>query len=112
MPHAKPQPNASWRAGKTTAERGYGSKWQRARLLFLQQHPLCEMCDKAGKVTASTVVDHRTPHKGDLTLFWSRSNWQAICAVHHNSDKQAFERTGHVVQTIGLDGYPVDANEA
>ena len=78
----------SWRAGKTTAERGYGSKWQRARAQYLREHPLCAMCKAEGAIGLATVVDHIIPHEGDEKLFWSRSNWQPLCKRHHDSDAQ------------------------
>ena len=77
------------RRGKT-AERGYGSKWRTARAVFLAAHPLCAECERGGFVTAATVVDHVIAHKGDDKLFWSRSNWQALCASCH-SRKTAIE---------------------
>lgn len=73
-----------------TAERGYGSKWRTARAVFLSAHPLCAECERNGFVTAATVVDHIVPHRGDDKLFWSRSNWQALCASCH-SRKTAIE---------------------
>lgn len=68
-------------------ERGYTSKWQKAREDFLKVYPRCVMCGQPAK-----VVDHVTPHRGDLKLFWSRSNWQALCTLCHSSSKQAIER--------------------
>ena len=98
----------SWRHDKRkTSERGYGWAWQKARAAFLEEHPLCEMCDKAGRVTAATVVDHKTPHRGDEAIFWDRSNWQAICKPHHDGDKQAEEKSGRAHLAIGIDGYPI-----
>src|SRR4051794_27851302 len=77
-----------WRADKRkTAERGYGARWQRARAQYLSLHPLCVMCQP--RVVLATVVDHRTPHKGDEVLFWDQTNWQALCSPHHNGTKQA-----------------------
>lgn len=73
------RPNAS--------QRGYGSNWRQAKALFLAQHPACVMCGER-----ATVVDHRVPHKGDMTLFWDKSNWQPLCAHCHNSRKQRLER--------------------
>lgn len=99
-------PSGSWRDGKTTAERGYGWRWQQARRAFLSEHPLCRMCEEEGRVTAATVVDHITPHKGDEALFWDRSQWQALCKRHHDSDKQALEKSGHAPRVIGVDGWP------
>lgn len=82
----------SWRtSGQTAAQRGYGYKWQKAREGFLRSHPLCVMCEAEGRVTAATVVDHKTPHRGDKSLFWDKSNWQSLCATHHSRDKQREE---------------------
>lgn len=81
----------SWRSGKTTAERGYGGKWQRERERFLSQHPLCCYCQAEGRVTAATVVDHKVPHRGDQSLFWSQSNWQPLCKRCHDSTKKEEE---------------------
>lgn len=79
----------SWRSDKASStQRGYGYKWQQARLAFLQQHALCVMCKAGGKVVEATIVDHKVPHRGDLNLFWNRKNWQALCKPHHDSAKQ------------------------
>jgi 5-methylcytosine-specific restriction protein A len=71
----------------TAGARGYGSKWRTARAEFLRLHPTCAMCS-----APATVVDHIIPHRGDLSLFWRRSNWQPLCATHHSSTKQRHER--------------------
>lgn len=89
-----------------TAARGYGGKWQRERLSYLREHPLCVMCEKEGRITAAQVVDHITPHKGDHKLMWSRSNWQALCKPHHDRDKQMIDRGSHAPRVIGVDGWP------
>ena len=91
----------------TPAERGYDNRWRKARAYFLAAHPLCVMCEREGFITAASVVDHITPHKGNPDLFWDRENWQPLCSAHHNSDKQAIERGGRPRQTIGSDGWPV-----
>lgn len=84
---------ASWRASKGTAnQRGYNYAWQKARLVHLAAHPLCLYCERAGKVAAATVVDHKVPHRGDKALFWDRSNWQSLCKSCHDEVKQAEER--------------------
>lgn len=82
----------SWRTeGMTSTQRGYGYKWQRAREQFLRENPLCVVCTAQGIVTVATVVDHITPHRGDQSLFWRRSNWQSLCSTHHSRDKQREE---------------------
>ncbi|WP_458462413.1 HNH endonuclease signature motif containing protein [Paenibacillus sp.] len=67
----------------TAAERGYDSRWRKARTGFLKKHPLCVTHWKDGYVQAATVVDHIKPHRGDKTLFWDRNNWQALCRQCH-----------------------------
>lgn len=72
-------------ARKTAAQRGYGSKWQKARKAYLARHPLCVHCEAEGRVTPATDLDHRVPHKGDMRLFWDSSNWQPLCKPHHSA---------------------------
>lgn len=89
----------SWRTAKgSSSERGYGYKWQKARIRFLQANPLCVMCAAQDRITAAQVVDHIIPHKGDQTLFWDESNWQALCKPHHDRDK-AEQEGRHEVRT-------------
>ncbi|EGC00370.2 HNH endonuclease [Pseudomonas sp. TJI-51] len=85
---------SSWRCGKTSSQRGYNYKWQKARERHLLDHPLCVYCARFGRTTAATVVDHVTPHRGDMTLFWDQSNWQSLCKPCHDSVKQAEEAAG------------------
>lgn len=82
----------TWRTDKqSSSKRGYGYAWQKARAGYLVSHPLCVYCEREGRVTAATVVDHRIPHRGDQALFWDKANWQALCATHHSRDKQREE---------------------
>lgn len=68
-------------------ERGYDSRWQRARLLFLAANPLCRPCSMKHppQLSPATVVDHVIDHKGDKVLFWDERNWQPSCAPCHDS---------------------------
>lgn len=68
----------------TAAQRGYDSRWQKARRGYLAKHPLCVHCAAEGVTSAATVVDHKVPHRGDRKAFWDSSNWQALCVPHHN----------------------------
>lgn len=61
------------------AKRGYGNQWRKARASYLSQYPICVRC---GDI--ATVVDHTIPHKGDMHLFWSVSNWQSLCKTCHD----------------------------
>lgn len=92
----------------SSTERGYGSRWRKARAAYLTKHPLCVMCEAQGRVTAATVVDHIVPHRGDSALFWdSANNWQALCAPCHNGHKQRMEKSGAVVG-CDINGVPID----
>ncbi len=94
---------------QTSAQRGYGYRWQKAREGFLRNHPLCADCARRGITQAADVVDHITPHRGDMNMFWDRDNWQALCANCHNSFKQRLEKSG-VEAGCNIDGVPIDKN--
>jgi 5-methylcytosine-specific restriction enzyme A len=83
----------SWRAGRTTDERGYTYRWKQFRLGWLGEHPLCgdredgpsgehSACVRESRVTAATDVDHIRPHRGDMEAFW-RGPYQSLCADCH-----------------------------
>lgn len=87
----------------------YGYRWQQYRKTFLASNPLCVECEKLGKVTQATVVDHIQKHDGDLNLFWDANNHQALCAHCHNSWKQTLEKSG-VSKGCDVFGMPLDKN--
>jgi 5-methylcytosine-specific restriction endonuclease McrA len=64
------------------------------------------MCKKQGRVTAAQVVDHITPHKMDMVLFWDTDNWQSLCKRCHDSLKQRIEKSG---PGFDAEGNPLDA---
>ena len=72
-------------------ERGYSARWDRTAALFKLQHPLCLGCSAIGLVTATEVVDHVVPHKGDADVFWDQARWQPACRWHHDVVKQLLE---------------------
>lgn len=73
--------------GSSTA-RGYDYRWQQASKAFLRLHPLCqcEGCQEGAlRVRASTVVDHKIPHRSDPVLMWDQNNWQSMAKECHDS---------------------------
>lgn len=86
----------------------YGRRWVKARLLFLQLKPLCVMCEQQGILNSATVVDHIKPHHGNILLFWDIDNWQALCKTHHDSAKQAQEKSG-IIKGGNIYGEPIDS---
>lgn len=83
------------------------TRWKRLRLAILSAEPLCRMCKEADRLTPATVVDHITPHKGDLTLAYDPDNLQPLCKLHHDSAKQSEERRGYS-RAVDEKGYPID----
>lgn len=77
-------PVALERPRLSSAQRGYGARWQQAAQAFLRSHPLCRQCRAKGKTAAAKVVDHILPHRGDSGLFWDQANWQALCKPCHD----------------------------
>jgi len=62
----------------------YGSRWQRYRSAYIHRHPLCKRCQLVGRMTMAQVVDHITPHKGDINAFWDPANHQPLCKPCHD----------------------------
>lgn len=78
----------------SASERGYDGKWQRESKAFLAlpQNRYCA----CGCGRIADCVDHKIPHRGDMKLFWDRSNWQPMASSPcHSSRKQSLERKRH-----------------
>ena len=67
----------------SSQERGYGPRWRAAARAFLEEHYY--QCNVPGCPDKATEVDHVIPHRGNMELFWDRSNWQCLCHAHHSS---------------------------
>lgn len=53
------------------------------------------------------VVHHKTPHKGDVDLFYAPGNVEAVCKEYHDKQLQQEEALGYNPE-IGADGWPID----
>lgn len=82
------------------------ARWQRIAKAQLHRDPLCAMCQARGRVTAATVADHVTPHRGNRDLFW-HGELQSLCGPCHSGDKQREEHAGYR-SDVDANGYPVD----
>jgi 5-methylcytosine-specific restriction protein A len=69
-------------------------RWQRLRKQVLLKQPLCAECQRQGKITRATIVDHIKPHKGNLDLFWDEDNLQSLCKSCHDSKTVSEGRWG------------------
>jgi 5-methylcytosine-specific restriction protein A len=70
------------------------AQWQRLRTEQLRRAPMCQCPHCQGRRLVATVVDHKTPHKGDKTLFFDRSNLQSMNKECHDRFKQSQEAGG------------------
>lgn len=67
----------------------HSSRWQYLRRDVLSLHPLCEICESEGSITAATEVHHRTPVEYGLNamekqrLMFNPNNLQALCHACH-----------------------------
>lgn len=84
--------------------RGYGSAWDKLRLLALRRdRHLCIPCMAGGRPTPATQVDHIRPKaKGGTD---DLANLQSICTECHAA-KTATEIRRRSSQQIGADGFP------
>jgi 5-methylcytosine-specific restriction enzyme A len=65
-------------------ERGYGSAWDKLRLLILKRDGgLCQVCREGGRVTSGcNIVDHRINKAAGGTD--EAGNLRTICKPHHD----------------------------
>lgn len=67
------------------------ARWRRLRAQVLQDDPICRECQTRNILEPSTDVDHVVPHRGDLSLFWSRQNLAGLCHACHSRKTQRGE---------------------
>jgi 5-methylcytosine-specific restriction enzyme A len=65
-------------------------RWFKIRSVQLNAQPLCVKCKDEDRLTAATICDHVTPHRGNVEAFWS-GPFQSLCASCHSSTKQREE---------------------
>ena len=82
--HRKQRAKEADQGRESAHQRGYTSRWEKARKTFLDRNPLCVHCEAEGVVMEATIVDHIVPHKRDWQLFWDKNNWQPLCKKHHD----------------------------
>lgn len=66
----------------SAASQGYDADWTRARRMKLSRSPLCEMCQKEGRIVPAVIVHHRKELlDGGARL--DPENLVSVCAAHH-----------------------------
>jgi 5-methylcytosine-specific restriction protein A len=79
----------------SSASRGYGGRWRKARETVLRREPLCRPSQLLlGKDVAADVLDHWYPHCGLSWLFWTQGLWVPMSKGWHDGPKQEIEARG------------------
>ena len=65
-----------------TMKRQYNGAWPRIRKAFIAAHPLCEVCQSEGRVTAAAEVHHIVPLAQGGTH--AEDNLMALCKECHS----------------------------
>ena len=81
-------------------DKRYGHEWRRIRARYVAEHPLCEQCQKDGRLTPTQEVHHILPlSRGGTHDF---ANLMALCKPCH-SRISALDgdrwRTKHIYET-------------
>lgn len=61
----------------------YGRTWKRIRDRYIHEHPLCEQCEKDGKLVAAEEVHHILPLRDGGTH--DESNLMSLCTSCHST---------------------------
>ena len=79
-------------------------KWKQLRQWKLEQNPLCELCEREGKVVSAIDVHHKVPVESARTpdemerLAFDPNNLQALCIPCHakvHRDGRSHTRRSH-----------------
>jgi 5-methylcytosine-specific restriction protein A len=66
------------------------------RQQVLKRDVLCQECKREGRTAEATQVDHRTPHRGNWSLFVSLENCEGLCESCHS--RKTVEENGGIQQ--------------
>lgn len=66
----------------TKLRKQYGNKWRKVRKRYVEEHPLCEMCEQQGKITPAEEVHHIVPISQGGTH--DQENLMSLCKSCHS----------------------------
>jgi 5-methylcytosine-specific restriction endonuclease McrA len=89
-------------------ERIRGRRLTRFREQYLRLHPLCAACERKGRLSVATQLDHKVAlANGGKDFDEDPDNAQGLCDDCHKAKTR--RDLGHKpLRTIGLDGWPVE----
>lgn len=81
--HVHEEKKAQWDLRRGSRhERGYDNLWVKVRKMYLMAHPLCEMCEKEGRIMPAREVHHIVALRdGGARL--DSENFMAVCRACH-----------------------------
>ena len=85
--------------------------WKRLREVKLQASPLCEPCERRGKLVRANTVDHIKSIASGGDPFPSLDGLMSMCHACHNTKTNAVDRKGGkgiAFKGVGADGMPID----
>ena len=59
------------------------SQWQRVRALKRKENPLCEQCEREGRITPAELVHHKKEVKEDWDSRFELENLESLCNACH-----------------------------
>lgn len=71
------------------------TRWRKLRELKMSLSPLCEQCEREGRITAGELVDHIIPIEDGGAKF-ALENLQTLCRACHNRKHSDSNRGGAV----------------
>lgn len=84
-------PRPKW-VNATQVKRVTGRKLQALRADLFRRQPLCEECERQGRVRCATIRDHRIPLAEGGTD--DRDNEQALCDACHDAKSELERKRG------------------
>lgn len=86
----------------------YGRRWKRIRDRYISEHPLCEECQKYGRLTPAEEVHHIIPlSKGGTN---ADNNLMSLCKQCHSCSLLAKENDGQDGRGVKISGGVVLCN--
>lgn len=81
--HKKAKQKAQDERRGSASKRGYDSRWNKVRRLYMNQEPLCERCKEKGLIVPADLVHHkkRIAEGGSIYDF---ANLMSCCARCHD----------------------------
>jgi len=68
---------------RNSFDRGYDTKWNKLRNIFIQDNPICVGCKPKGWIVAARIVDHIIPVHVAPERRLDVSNLQSLCRTCH-----------------------------